>query len=182
MRRWLLPLLFVAAPAFADAPNTGVDREVFRIGMSVPPLCILGEPASGSGAFDMGVMSDRQSGLLRDDLQAPDKRLVASFCNGPSILTIAALPMLVVGNAAARDGFARRIDYVATARGWTDEAATFETDGASTQPDAIRRRAGPLEADILIGVSAFAVAGGNALRPVAGRYAGTIVVTLGPTS
>jgi len=181
--RWLfLSLIALPGVASADSPNTGEDREVFYINMSVPPLCLLGEVGDEEGQFDMGVLTDRSTGFLRRGLTAPAKRIQGSFCNGPSELNIEAVLMTPEGiTGTPRRGFSRGVHFTATASGWTDVPARFRTSETGTQPQATQRRDGPREADILIDVSDFEMNGGPDQRPVASRrYEGAVIVTLAP--
>ena len=85
------------------------------------------------------------------------------------------------GAGGNRDGFARAVHYTATASGWTDEPAVFDTNGPDAQPAAIRLQPRPQEADIIIGVSEFEMPGGSAIRPIASRrYEGLVTLTLAP--
>lgn len=179
----LLLLALPATSAFAQEGTQGPDSKIFHINTRVPPLCILGDVTNEQSEFDVGVLTDRSTGFLRRDLDAPTKRLHGSFCNSPSQLSIDAVLMTPVDSRGTpRTGFSRGVHFTATARGWTDNPATFRTNGPDSQPSAIQIQPRPREADILVDVSDFAMNGGQDLRPIASRrYEGLVIVTLGPT-
>lgn len=179
-----LLLAGTAVASAAQAQDTrDVQQEIWFINGQVPPLCLLGELTNANGEFAMGVLSDSITGLLRRDLAAPSKRIAASFCNSPSQLSIEAEEMLPVdAGGTPREGFGRRVNFVATASGWTDQPATYDTSGPVVQPTAVRLQPQPREGDIIIDVSDFEMQGGSGIRPVASRrYQGTVTVTLAPT-
>lgn len=155
------------------------DSEQFQVIGTVPALCSVGIPDNTGGVFDMGVLVDTTTGLLRTDLSAPDKILAGAFCSSRSTIVIAATPMLAqnfTGTPPA--GFAGSIDYVASASGWTVTPASFNT-AATSNPAATQVRASAFTGNIAVGVSDFATSGGASLRPVADdEYLGEITVTL----
>ena len=172
----------VAAPAWADGPNTGPDVERFSMAMSVPTLCRFGEVQGGNSEFDMGVITEDATGLLKRGLAPPVQRLQASFCNAPSELKVQATIMAPTGSTRpAPSGFARGVHYTAKVSGWTDNDAVFQTDVTGTQAAATQRQTKPREHNIEITLSDFHTAGGDNLRPIASsRYEGEVIVTLGP--
>lgn len=185
MRNTALPILFAMAalaPATAvaqEAEPTVSDSETFQVIGNVPPLCSIGIPDNSGGIFDLGVLVDTTTGLLRTDLSAPDKVLAGAFCASRSTIEISATPMQAQNFAgAAPAGFSTAINYVATASGWTIVPAAFDT-GSATNANASQVRASAFTGDITVGISDFATAGGASLLPVADdEYVGQIVVTL----
>ena len=165
--------------AAQETPPSATDSENFQVIGTVPPLCSVGIPDNTGGIFDMGVLVDTTTGLLRTDLAAPDKILAGAFCSSRSTIAVDATPMQAlnfVGTPAA--GFASAVDYVATASGWTVAPASFDT-AATSNPAASQDRASAFTGNISVGVSDFATAGGATLRPVADdEYLGEITVTL----
>ena len=59
----------------------------------MPAQCFAGAP-SGEGSFDLGVLIELDTGLLRTDLSAPERVLVGSFCTSRSTITIGATPLV----------------------------------------------------------------------------------------
>lgn len=172
-------LVYPAALAAQESEAGISDSEQFQVIGTVPALCSIGFPDNSGGVFDMGVLVDTTTGLLRTDLSAPDKTLSGAFCSSRSTIVIDATPMQAlnfVGSPPA--GFASAVDYVATASGWTVTPASFDT-AATTNPAATQVRASAFTGNIAVGVSDFATAGGATLRPVADdEYLGEITVTL----
>lgn len=174
----LLPLAMIAAsPAFAQASNTASQN--FSVVGTVPALCSIGTPDNSGGIFNMGVLVDTTTGLLRTDLTAPDKKLSGAFCSARSTIVVNATPMQAQSfTGTPPSGFASAVNYTATASGWTTTAASFQTASASN-PAATQTRASAFTGDITVGVSSFATAGGATLRPVAdNQYLGQVTVTL----
>lgn len=172
--------LALAAPLAAqDTGGSATDSEQFQVIGTVPALCSVGFPDNSGGVFDMGVLVDTTTGLLRTDLSAPDKTLAGAFCSARSTIVIAATPMLALNFAGTPPaGFSSAVNYVATARGWTVTPASFNT-AATSNPAATQVRDTAFTGDITVGVSNFATAGGASLRPVADdQYLGEITVTL----
>jgi hypothetical protein len=187
-----IPALLVLAPlalslasiAHAQAAGPSDTAGPIQITGFVPNnICTLGSLSDGDNLFDVGVLVDTATGLLRPDLSAPPKVLTGTQCSSRSQLTIAATQMTAQAFLTpAPDGFARGVDYTATASGWTPVAARYSTGAAANAAASqIRETAGA--ADITISLSNFATAGGPALRPVADEtYQGAVVVTLAAAS
>jgi hypothetical protein len=177
----LLPLAaMVPAAAIAqEAEPTSSDSESFQVIGTVPALCSIGIPDNSGAIFDLGVLVDTTTGLLRTDLSAPDKILAGAFCASRSTIEISATPMQAQNfSGAAPVGFSNAVNYVATASGWTATPASFDTASA-TNPGALQVRASAFTGDISVGISDFATAGGATLLPVADdEYMGQVVVTL----
>ncbi|MEN9682296.1 MAG: hypothetical protein RIQ99_1998 [Pseudomonadota bacterium] len=171
----ILPLALL--PAIARA-QTATSTKDFAVIGTVPAMCA-GGTLSGDGTFDLGVLTDTTTGLLRTDLAAPDKVLVGSFCSTRSTLNLAATPMTAQGfTATAPGGFSRTVNYTATASGWTTTAASFDT-AASANTAATQIRGTAFTGDIVVGIGNFATGGGQALRLVADpNYRGLVTVTL----
>lgn len=172
--------LLLAAPAHAA---TDLDARTFAVTGTVPPICVGGTLSGASDVFDLGVLVDTATGLLRTDLSSPDKVLGGNFCSSRSTISIEAAPLVAQNfTASPAAGFSRSVDYVATASGWTDTAARFDT-AATSNAAATQSRDTAFSGPITVGISAFATSGGNALRLVADTaYSGTVTVTLAPVS
>lgn len=175
----LATALLPGAVAAQEGEASISDSESFQVIGTVPVLCSIGIPDNSGGVFDMGVLVDTTTGLLRTDLAAPDKILGGAFCTSRSTIAIDATPMLALNFAGTPPaGFASSVDYVAAATGWTVTPASFDT-AASSNPAASQSRASAFTGNIAVGVSDFATSGGATLRPVADdEYLGEITVTL----
>jgi hypothetical protein len=178
----------VAAAALSSATGALAATDTATAGPipvtgNVPTLCSSGSVTGGSSVFDLGVLVDTATGLLRTDLAAPPKVITGSFCNQRSNITVSATPMASQSfTGAPPAGFANGVNYTATASGWTTTPASFAT-GAASNPAATQSRATAFTGDITIGVSTFATVGGPALRLVADPvYRGLVTVTLAAAS
>ncbi|MBA4161403.1 MAG: hypothetical protein C0515_04850 [Novosphingobium sp.] len=177
----LLPLiafaLALALPGTALAQSDTDTKTVSVVG-TAPPMCF-GGTLSGAGSFDLGVLIDTATGQLRNDLNAPPKLLVGSLCTSRSTITVSATPLVAQNfTAAAPTGFAKAVDYTATASGWTTTPASYNT-GAASNAAATQSRATAFTGDITVAISGFATTGGNSLRLVADNdYRGLVTVTI----
>ena len=170
--------LLAAGGATAAAAQTTASRGPIPISGNVPALCTSGVNTSGSGSFDVGILTDPTTGLLRTDLAAPPKVLTGAFCSARSNIIISATPLLSQNNLNASGGFSRTVNFTATAAGWTTTPATFTT-GAASNPGATQLRPTPFTGNITVSIGAFSTGGGNALRLVADpAYLGSVTVTL----
>lgn len=174
----ILATTALVAGGSAQAQSTTSTKDFSVIG-NVPAMCYGGTLDGESSVFDMGVLIDTSTGLLRSDLTAPDKVLAGSFCSTRSTLELVATPMTAQNfTSAAPSGFSRTVDYVATASGWTVAPAVFDT-GAQSNGQSSQSRATAFTGDITVGLSDFATAGGSNLLLVADpEYRGTVTVTL----
>ncbi|MBF9151520.1 hypothetical protein [Novosphingobium jiangmenense] len=179
-----LPLVGMASPALAQGAVSDTATGQVAVSGSVARLCILGEPSRA--VIDLGQMVQtsgpnvgRIAALATETLSLP-----GSFCNfaGSAVgVTASAL----VGNSTATPppGFARAVNYVATASGWGSSGTVVSTDASSdgSSPDASAigsAQAAPKLGDIDLSLSAFSTPGNGLL--VAGNYSGLVTVTLGP--
>lgn len=179
-----LPLLAIGG--IAQAQNAASDSDSGQVAVtgSVARLCILGEPSQavvnlGQMAQTSGVNVGRIAALASQTVTLP-----ASFCNfAGSVVSVSASALVGDSGGTPPPGFAKAVNYTATASGWAadDAVATSlagvdggdpENSGAGgTQPD-------PKQADIDVQLANYTVPG-NALL-VAGAYTGLVTVTLGP--
>lgn len=181
MRRTLALLgtvMALAAPGLAQAQASNTDSKTVGIIGTVPAQCFAGAP-SGEGSFDLGVLIDLDTGLLRTDLSAPERVLVGSFCTSRSTITIGATPLEAQNfTAAPPAGFSRRVHYQASAAGWTATPASYAT-GSASNVAATQSRASAFTGDITVAISKFATDGGETLRLVGdSAYRGLVTVTL----
>jgi hypothetical protein len=169
--------LLAAAGSAAHAQTPPVAGVVSVTG-TVPALCF-GGTLTGGGSFDLGVLVDTTTGLLRTDLTASPKTLTGAFCSARSRIGISATQLAAQNNTATpAGGFSRIVDYRATASGWTSTAATFMT-GSDNNPGSSQERATAFQGDITVGIGNFSTSGGNGLRLIADpSYLGAITVTL----
>jgi hypothetical protein len=175
----LLATAALALPAAAQAQALDTDSTSLALIGSVPALCTGGAVTGGDTTYDLGVLVDTATGLLRTDLSAPDKVMAGSFCSTRSTISVEATAMTAQSFAGvAPAGFSKDVHYTATASGWTTTPASFSTAAASN-PGASQSRATAFSGDIAVGISGFATAGGNALRLVSDpQYRGQVIVTL----
>ena len=178
-------------PAFAQSKGGGAPTptasptasatatQTFNVIGSVPAHCNGGTVTGGSSTFDLGVLTDTTTGLLRTNLSAPTRVISGSFCTSRSTINVVASPIAAqTFTATAPTGFARTVDYTASAAGWTTTPASFAT-AAATNPAATQTQAGAFTGDITVGIGSFATTGGSNLRLVADtNYSGTVTVTL----
>lgn len=183
--RFLLPslaTLLAAAGATAASAQTTATQGPIPITGTVPALCSAGINTSGSGVFEVGVLTDVTTGLLREDLSAPPKVLTGAFCSARSNITVSATPMLSVNNLLLDEGFSRTVNFTATASGWTTTPASFTT-GAATNPGATQLRPTPFQGNITVSIGDFSTGGGSTLRLIADpAYQGSVTVTLAVAS
>ena len=98
--------------------GSDTDTKNFTVVGNVPAMCVGGTLAGTGATFDMGVLIDLNTGLLRTDLAAPPKVLSGSFCSARSTITVAATPMAAqTFTATPPAGFSRSVNYTATASG-----------------------------------------------------------------
>jgi len=182
LRASILALAALSAGAAQAADDTDSVGPMPVTG-DVPAMCSAGAVEGGDTVFALGVIVDTATGFLLSDLTAPPKTLAASFCNTRSTISISATPMTAQAFAGpAPQGFSNAVDYTATASGWTDPAARYNT-GEAAHPDATQTRPTAFTGDITVDVSAFTTVGGNTLRMVADPlYQGLVTVTLAAVS
>lgn len=159
--------------------SSATATQSFTVTGNVPAQCTGGTVTGGSNTFDLGTLTDTTTGLLRTDLSAPNRVITGSFCTSRSTISVTATPIAAqTFTATAPTGFARTVDFTATASGWTTTPASFATASA-TNPGATQTQANPFSGDITVGIGSFATTGGSTLRLVADtNYTGTVTVTL----
>lgn len=181
MTRSLITLIGIAAlalPASAQAQSRDTDTKTVNIIGTAPVMCFAGT-LSGTGSYDLGVLIDTTTGQLRSDLSAPAQVLVGSFCTGRSTITVSATPLEAQNfTATPPSGFARQVEYTATASGWTVIPASYQTAAASNSA-ATQTRPTSFSGEVTVAISGFATTGGQNLRLVAdGSYRGLVTVTI----
>lgn len=162
----------------SDTKNVGITGTVSR-------LCVLGEPSTtlvnlGQMAETSGARVGKLTAIANQTVTLPN-----SFCNfANSSVTVEATALKAADATTPPTGFARAINYTATASGWaaTNAAAATSDDGnggsaavrgiGSSQPT-------PKLSDITLALSGFAVSGDKLL--VSGSYNTTVTITLAPS-
>lgn len=173
-------------PVAAAAQVSDSDTGSVMIDGRVAPICILGDPAPA--LVDLGQLAATSGARIGRIavITARTVTLPSSFCNfAGSAVKVDATALIGSDTLAPQPGFARAVNYTATATGWASGNALVTTaalrDGSApagsgtgaTQPL-------PKIADIGVTLSDFSVPGDLLL--VAGNYSGTVVVTLGPAA
>lgn len=180
----LVALAAMMAPAAAYAASDADSKNVGITG-TVSRLCVLGEPSAtlvnlGQMAETSGARVGRLTTVATQTVTLPN-----SFCNfANSSVTVEAAALKAADATTPPTGFARAVNYTATASGWaaTNAAASTADDGTGTS--AATRGTGssqptPKLSDITLALSGFSVAGDRLL--VSGTYSTTVTVTLAPS-
>lgn len=181
----LVAFTLVALPASALAPATS-DSGMVSIDGRVAPMCILGDP--NPATVNLGQMANTSGPRVGKIavLPAQTVALPASFCNfAGSVVTVQASALLSSDASSPQPGFARAVNYTATATGWAagNAAATTAALGDGSLPSASGTGATqplPKIADIGVTLSSFTVPADQIM--VAGAYSGAVVITLGPAA
>lgn len=180
----LLATSLVLAPVAAMAQASDSDTGSISIDGRVAPICILGDPSPA--LVDLGQLA-ATSGMRIGRLAVLGPRTVtlpASFCNfAGSAVRLDATALQGAETSSPQPGFARAVNYTATASGWALGNAVVTTnalrDGsANTGSGTGAPQPLPKIADIGLTLSNFSVPGDLLL--VAGNYSGTVIITLGP--
>jgi hypothetical protein len=181
MRKIAFAALIALVPAVAQAQEaTGdTDTKQFEVVGTVPAMCSGGTLTGDDSTFDLGVLIDTTTGLLRTDLASPNKVLAGAFCSAQSTITVNATALAAENYTATPPaGFSRAVNYTATASGWSTTPASFNT-GAATNPGAVQNRNSAFSGDITVGIGTFSTAGGATQRLVADTsYSGQVTVTI----
>lgn len=182
----LTAIALAALPASAMAQAGNSSTGTVAVDGRVAPVCILGGPIPA--LVDLGVMiatSGTRAGRIAV-LPVRSVSLPASHCNfAGSRVTVTANALLAANATAPATGFARAVNYTATADGWAAASAAATTAATSNGSSASSSGNGgshplPKLADIGVTLSAFSVPGDALLVP--GNYSGTVTVTLGPAA
>jgi hypothetical protein len=183
MKMKLVPLglaaLLATGSGAASAQSTGELPTPFAVTGNVPVLCTAGTLSEDTGVFAVGVLVDLATGYLRNDLAAPPKVLHGTFCTSRSTITVEASPLIAQASTGTPPaGFSNRVDFTATAEGWTQNPAVFATSSA-TNPNAVQVRETGFTGDIIVSIANFTTGGGPSLRMVEDPlYQGAVIVTL----
>ncbi len=182
----LVASVLLAAPLLlaASSPGSAADGSV-PINGTVARLCVLGAP--NPAAVDVGIMIATsglrlgRSGIIANHAIG----LPMSFCNyAGTHLTVTATALLAADTTPPIAGFARSMNFTATANGWATTPAIVTSTasaggGTPTASGSGGVQGAPKIADLNLVLSNFTVPGDSYL--VAGNYAGSVVITLGPS-
>ena len=180
-----LALIVLAAfPATAIAQTT--ETGTVAVEGQVRPVCVLGDP--NPALVNIGQLS-ANSGPRTGRIAVIAPRTVtlpASYCNfAGSVVSVTATALTSNDTSAPQLGFARAVNYTASASNWASGTSTATT--AALRDGTVPTASGfgatqplPKIADITLTLSSFTAPGDLIL--VAGNYSGTVVVTLGPAA
>lgn len=167
-----------AGQAQSETASSNTASRSFQVTGNVPVICAGGVLSEGGSTFELGVLVNTTTGLLRTDLAVPDKVLTGAFCSALSTISVAATRMSAQNvTAAAPAGFSTDVDFTATASGWTTTPASVNT-ATATNPAATQSRTTPFSGNITVGLSNFATTGGNVRLVADTSYLGSVTVTL----
>lgn len=178
----LIVLAAFPAPAIAQTTETGT----VAVEGQVRPVCVLGDP--NPALVNLGQLS-ANSGPRTGRIAVIAPRTVtlpASYCNfAGSVVSVTATALTSNDTSAPQPGFARAVNYTASASNWASGTSTATT--AALRDGTVPTASGfgatqplPKIADITLTLSSFTAPGDLIL--VAGNYSGTVVVTLGPAA
>ncbi len=181
----LVALALAALPATAMAQPTPATGTV-AIDGRVAPLCILGTP--NPAPVNLGQMVATSGPRVGRIAVLPNQivNLPNSFCNfAGSTVTVQATALTASDASSPQPGFARAVNYTATATGWA--AGSSAATSAALRDGTLATATGtggtqplPKLGDIAVTLSNFTVPSDSLL--VAGNYSGLVVVTLGPAA
>lgn len=181
----LAAALLAPGTAWAQTASDTATGQVV-VGGNVARLCILGTPSRAT--VDVGQMA-ATSGSRVGRIAVIGNQTVTlpgSFCNfAGSALTVTATALVSTDASAVQPGFAKAVNYTATASAWAPTATATTTSatvsGATPTATSVGATQGtPKIADVAVTLSSF-TAPTDALL-TAGTYNGLVVVTLGPAA
>lgn len=176
----------VALPTAAMAQASPSDKGNVAVNGRVAPVCLLGGP--NPALVDLGVLvatSGIRTGRIAV-LPAQTVSLPASYCNFAGSQVTVTANALLAGNAGAPPaGYARAVNYTASAANWAAGTASTTTAATAAGTSASSTGSGasqplPRIADIGLTLSSFSVPSDNLL--VTGNYSGSVTITLGPAA
>jgi hypothetical protein len=173
-----LAVLAGAGDCVAATSGSSSTQGPIPVAGTVVSFCTTGTLGTTTNVFDLGVLTDPRTGLLRNDIAPVSKTLNGAICNSVSTITVTAQAMTAQDfTSDPPAGFSRSVDYTATASGWTTSPAVYVTSQASN-PAAHQARNSAFTGPITLTLSNFSTTGG-ALRLVSDPvYSGAITVTL----
>jgi len=181
--RFALAAALAAIPAAANAQTlTGT----VSVDGTVAGRCVLGPPSLTS--VPLGTLIDTtgpRAGRLTT-IAAQAINFPGSWCNFANTrITVSANALLSANATAPSPGFARAVNFTATATNWaaSNAAVTTAASAAGATPSASApggTHPAPKLADLILTLNNFAVPADSLL--VTGAYAGNVTITLGPAS
>lgn len=176
-----------AAMAASDESTQDTSQQTVTIGGNVTNLCILGSPSQSS--IPLGQMADTAgTNVGKITSIAPQSvTLQGSFCNfAGTHVSITADALVAADTSTVQSGFSRAVNFNSTVTTWADSApsvtTTADLHGANLEATGSGGTLGaPKLTDLTLTLSQFTTAGGSLLL-VAGNYAGSVTVTLGPSA
>lgn len=179
-----LPLLAIAGTASAQTSDTATAD--VSVGGNVARLCVLGPPTPPT--IDVGQMAETSGTRVGRIRTIPTQvvTLPGSFCNfAGSAVSVSATALVVNDDLAVQPGFARAVNFTASASNWAGtptNVTTTATAGGGTPTANGTGASQPLPkiADVRLELSDFTAPGDSLL--VAGSYSGLVTITLGPDS
>lgn len=177
----LLGSTVLAAPASAQSNS---DEGSVAVSGTVAGLCVLGAPSRAS--VDLGTLIATSGSRIGRIRVIGDERvsLPASFCNfAGTVLSVSTEALRTEGSIGVQSGFSRAVNYRSTVSNWAGQNAVVTTEASADGGTPVATGAGgyqpdPKIADLELTMSAFSVPADSLL--IAGDYAGTVTITLGP--
>lgn len=180
--------LLAFSPGVAFAQATDTDSGEVAVNGRVAAICVIGEPSQAT--IDLGQLI-ALSGTRVGRIGAVGQQSVTlpnSFCNfAGSVATIQASALVETSAtiAAVSPGFARAINYAASAGEWGGGSATTSTVAAADGSSAISSGTSSVQplprlTDIVVSLDGWSVPSDALL--VAGDYGGLVRITLGPAA
>ncbi|HET9428160.1 MAG TPA: hypothetical protein VFO69_07360 [Allosphingosinicella sp.] len=186
MRHFALLAVLAAAPIGVANAQDGSDQETVPISGTVAGICVLGPPSQT--AVDLGQMinmSGPDAGRIAP-LAAQEVTLPDSFCNfAGTHISVSADALLADDSTTVQPGFARAVNFTSTVTNWATGDATVTTAATAGGAMPTAEASGgtqplPRIADLELTLNNFTVP--SNLRLVAGAYAGSVTITLGPAA
>jgi hypothetical protein len=189
-RHFALLAILAAAPfAAANAQEEGgsnSDQETVNISGTVAGICVLGTPSQtavplGQLINTSGPQAGRIAPIAAQTVNLPD-----SFCNfAGTHVSISADALLAADASPVQPGFARAVNFTSSVANWAavNAAVTTAASAAGGTPHAEGSggtQSLPKIADLTLTLNNFTVP--SNLRLVAGGYAGSVTITLGPAA
>lgn len=181
---FLVASAFLAVGVVPAAKAQDSDTATVTVTGDVAKLCVLGTPSNA--VIDLGPMAETSGARVgkRATIANKSVTLPGSFCNfANSVVTINATALTADDATAAQPGFARAMNFIATASNWASTNAVATTTADRQGAGAAAMGTGSVQglpklADITLTLSGYDVPGDLLL--VAGGYTGSVTVTLAP--
>jgi len=184
MKRCFISLAALAMVPGVAYAQSDTDQQSVTLQGNVASLCVLGAPSQSS--IDLGQLVATSGTRVGRIAAIGDQHvtLPGSFCNfAGTALTVSSDAMLAADSSAVQPGFARAVNYTSSVDNWASTPPTVTT--AATAGGGTPNATGtggveplPKVADLDLSLSSFTVPSDALL--VAGDYAGSVTITLGP--